>query len=83
MKLRVLLNGIEERDDVIDDEVYGRNIGADAVRSAMTFNVESKASETHLSEKDGSGLESPADVIAVAMDHEDETTWRRRARGKP
>lgn len=68
----------------MDDEVHGGDVGADAVGSAVAFDVESEASEAVLGEEDGGGLERPADVVAVAVDHEDDATWRRRGgRGEP
>lgn len=77
----LLLDGVDEGDDVGDDEVHGGDVGADAVGSAVAFDVESEAGEAVLGEEDGCGLERPADVVAVAVDHEDEATWRGRGGG--
>ncbi|CAL9004443.1 unnamed protein product, partial [Prunus brigantina] len=49
---------------------------AQAVGLAVTFEVESEAGETLLGEENWGGLEGPADVVAVAVDHEEEATWR-------
>lgn len=50
--------------------------GPEAVGLAVAFEVESEAGETLLGEENWGGLEGPADVVAVAVDHEDEATWR-------
>lgn len=42
----------------------------------MALKVKSKASKAHLGEEDWGGLEGPADVIAIAMDHADDGFWR-------
>lgn len=76
LKFRVLLDGSEEGEAILDDEIDVRNEGFEALRSAMAFEVESETGETHLSEEDCSGLECPADVVAVTVDHEDDGAWR-------
>lgn len=42
----------------------------------MALEVKGKASKAHLGEEDWGGLEGPADVIAIAMDHADDGFWR-------
>lgn len=79
--LWLFLDRIQERNEVVDDEVHGGDVGADAVGSAVAFDVESEAGEAVLGEEDGGGLERPADVVAVAVDHEDDATWRRGGGG--
>lgn len=72
----VLFDEIEEKDAVLDDEVDVGDEGSEAVGSAVGFEVESEAGEAVLGEEDWGGLERPADVVAVAVDHEDDATWR-------
>lgn len=67
----------------MDNRVDIRDEGFETFGSAMAFEVESEAGETHLGEEDGSGLEGPADVVAVAMDHEDEGSGRGGRQRKP
>ncbi len=62
------------------------NIGYESpetLRLAMAFQVKSKAGKTLLGKEDWGGLEGPADVVAVAVDHADEGTWRGGGEGKP
>lgn len=40
----------------------------------MALEIKSKCCATDLGEQDGSVLEGPTDVVAIAMDHEDEST---------
>lgn len=70
-----LFDEIEEKDAVLDDEVDVGDEGSEAVGSAVGFEVESEAGEAVLGEEDWGGLEGPADVVAVAVDHEDDATW--------
>lgn len=37
----------------------------------MALKVKGEAGETHLGKENWSGLEGPADVVAIAMDHTD------------
>lgn len=83
MKLGVEFEEIEEGETIVNDRVNIGNESLETLRSAMAFKVKSKTSETHLSKEDGSGLEGPADVVAIAMDHEDESARRGRRKGKP
>lgn len=76
MKLGVLFDEIEEKDAVLDDEVDIGDEGSEAVGLTVGFEVESEAGEAVLGEEDWGGLEGPADVVAVAVDHEDDATWR-------
>lgn len=76
LKVGVLLDGSEEGEAVVDDKIDVRDEGPEALGSAMALEVESETSETHLSEEDWSGLEGPADVVAVTVDHEDDGAWR-------
>lgn len=82
VELRVLFDGIEEGKAVLDDKIDAGYESLEAVGSAMALEVESEAGETLLGKKDGSGLEGPRDVVAVAVDHEDEGARRRRSGGK-
>lgn len=74
---------IEEGETIVNDRVNIGNEGLETLGSAMAFDVKSKTGETHLSEEDGSGLEGPADVVAIAMDHEDESSRRGGRKRKP
>lgn len=47
LKLAGFLDGSEEGEAVLDDEIDGWNEGPEALRSAMTLEIESEASETH------------------------------------
>ena len=67
----------------MNDRVDIGNEGLEALGSTMAFKVKGKASETLLGEEDGSGLKSPADVVAIAMDHEDESSRRGGRKRKP
>lgn len=61
----------------MDDEIDVWDEGWGAFRVAVTFDVESETSEAVLGEEDGGGLKSPADVVAIAVDHTDEAVWSR------
>ncbi|PQQ21631.1 hypothetical protein Pyn_15074 [Prunus yedoensis var. nudiflora] len=50
--------------------------GPEAVGLTVAFEVESESGETMLGEVNWGGLEGPADVVAIVMDHEDEATGR-------
>lgn len=82
MELRVLFDGIEEGKAILDDKINAGYESPKTVGSAMAFEVESEAGETLLGKKDGGGLESPTDVVSIAMDHEDEAARRSRSGGK-
>lgn len=60
----------------MDDEIDAGDEGLETLRSAVALEVEREAGEAHLGEEDGGGLEGPADVVAVAVDHEDDGAWR-------
>lgn len=76
MKFWVLFDGFEEGEAILYNKVHARDEGLEALGTAMALKVKSKASETHLGKEDRGGLEGPGDVVAVAVDHEDEATWR-------
>ncbi|KAL6293411.1 hypothetical protein ACE6H2_001553 [Prunus campanulata] len=50
--------------------------GLEAVGLTVAFEVESESGETLLGEVNWGGLEGRVDVVAVAVDHEDEATGR-------
>lgn len=50
------------------------NEGLEPLRSAMAGEIEGEAGEAVLGQEDGGGLEGPADVVAIAMDHEHKST---------
>lgn len=83
LKLGVLFDKIEEAEAVVDYRVNIGDESLEALGSAMAFEVKGEASEAGSGEEDGGGLESPADVVAVAMDHEDEGSGRGGREGKP
>lgn len=83
---RVLLprpDGAEEGEDVGDGGVEVGNEGAEAVGAAVAREVGGEAGEPGPREEDRRGLERPADVVAVAVDHEDERLGARRRAGSP
>lgn len=47
----------------------------------MAFQVDGDGGEARFGEEDRGGLEGPADVITVAVDHTNEATWRGGERG--
>lgn len=49
----------------------------------MALEVERETGEGVLGEEDRSGLEGPGDVVAVAVDHEDEGAWWSLGIGEP
>jgi len=72
---RVLLprpDGAEEGEEVGDGGVEVGHEGAEAVGAAVAREVGREAGEPGPREEDRRGLERPADVVAVAVDHEDE-----------
>lgn len=62
---------VEEGEAVLDEEIDAGDEGFETFGSAVGFEVESEAGEAVLGEEDRRGLEGPADVVAVAVDHED------------
>lgn len=48
---------------------------------AVALEVKGETGETHLGQIDRGGLKGPADVVSVAVHHEDEAAWR--GAGKP
>lgn len=79
-----LPDGAEVGEAVAGDGVDVGNEGAEALGAAVAREVEGEAGEPVLGEEDGGGLEGPADVVAVAVDHTDQgsgtagwgTRWR-------
>jgi hypothetical protein len=72
---RVLLprpDGAEEGEEVSDGGVEVGHEGAEAVGAAVAREVGREAGEPGPREEDRRGLERPADVVAVAVDHEHE-----------
>lgn len=43
---------------------------------AVALEIEGKTGKSVLGEEDWGGLKRPANVIAVAVDHADDATWR-------
>lgn len=76
-----LLNGAEESEEVGDGGLERGDEGAEAVGAAVAREVGGEAGEAGAGQEDGRGLERPADVVAVAVDHEDERPRRRAPRG--
>ncbi|KAG9452705.1 hypothetical protein H6P81_005609 [Aristolochia fimbriata] len=72
-----VFDGVEEGNAVLDDKIEVGDEGSEALGKAMSLEIERDGSEAHLSEKDGSGLEGPADVVPIAVDHTDDGTGRR------
>lgn len=81
LKFGILFDEIEQGEAILDDEIDVGDEGFETARSAVAFEVESEAGEALLGEEDGGGLESPADVVSIAVDHEDERS--RRGERKP
>jgi len=83
---RVLLprpDGAEEGEEVGDGGVEVGHEGAEAVGAAVAREVGGEAGEPGPREEDRRGLERPADVVAVAVDHEDERLGARGRAGPP
>jgi hypothetical protein len=79
--LRPRPDGAEEGEEVGDGGVEVGHEGAETVGTAVAREVGGEAGEPEAREEDRRGLERPADVVAVAVDHEDERRGpRRRAR---
>lgn len=72
----VLLDGVEEGEAVADNVVDVGNKSPETLGATMALEVESEGGEAHLGEENRGGLESPADVVAIAVDHADDGTWR-------
>lgn len=75
VEAREVLNGGEEGEAILHGEVDVGDEGFEAAGVAVALEVEGEASETHLGEEDWGGLEGPGDVVAVAVDHEDDGAW--------
>lgn len=83
-EVRVLLfDGIEEWEAILCGEVYVGDECFEAVGLAVTLEIERETGEGVLGEEDRSGLEGPGDVVAVAVDHEDEGAWWSLGIGEP
>jgi len=76
LELGVLLfDGVEEGEAIVCDEVYGGDEGFEAFGVAVALEVDGEAGESRLGQEDGGRLEGPGDVVAVAVDHEDDGAW--------
>lgn len=49
--------------------------GLEAVGSAVAGKIESIAGESMLGQEDRGGLEGPADVVAIPMNHKHQSLW--------
>lgn len=81
-ELRGAADGVEVGEAVVGDGGEVGEEGAEAGGTAVAGEVEGAAGEAVAGEEDGGGLEGPADVVAVAVDHADEGA-RGRRRGQP
>jgi len=84
LELGVLLfDGVEEGEAIVCDQVHGGDEGFEAFGVAVALEVHGEAGEPRLGQEDGSRLEGPGDVVAVAVDHEDDGAWGGRGVWEP